>query len=84
MIKFFLPCRARKRAHRLGDPCRMPYRVNKEVWLEHRRVRAPCRARKGARRVGDPCRMPCKVRNEVWLEPRRVRIRKNENYPPLI
>ena len=31
---FVLPRRARKGARRVGDPCRMPCRVRKEVWLE--------------------------------------------------
>ena len=38
--KDFLPRRARKEARRVGDPCRIPCRVRKEVWLEPRRVRA--------------------------------------------
>ncbi len=29
-----MPRRARKGARRVGDPCRMPCRVRKEVWLE--------------------------------------------------
>ncbi len=32
--KDFLPYRARKGAHIVGDQCRMPCRVMKEVWLE--------------------------------------------------
>ena len=32
--KFFWPRRARKGARRVGDPCRIPYRVKKEFWLE--------------------------------------------------
>ncbi len=32
--KVFLPRRARKGACRVGDPCRIPCKVRKEVWLE--------------------------------------------------
>ena len=38
--KVFLPHRARKGSYRVGDPCRMPCMVRKEVWLEPCRVRA--------------------------------------------
>ena len=34
-----MPRRVRKGARRIGDPCRMPCKVRKEVWLEPRRVR---------------------------------------------
>ena len=31
--KFVLPRKARKGARRVGDPCRMPCRIRKEVWF---------------------------------------------------